>query len=141
MPSIRNLNLNNINIKGTPKMHEKFEIMPLDINLEKIQKKLKKRCEFEVPEYGDFAPVVEEYTNKDSSLDLGDVKVVCRKPPKDIEDHNKKRFLEVVANNRARTKEYSSIILSGTKEELMKKLETPGYFLQFKKAVLELADN
>lgn len=140
MTYINQVNTNQIAFKGTNKMDESFEINPLDINLEKMTSSLKNRCEREVAEYGDFAPVVEKYENKDKDLYAGTIELVCRKPDKSIEDHNTSRYLEVVVKNPQGFRQLSSLIACGEKTEIMEKLSDDNFFLQVKGHVNRMID-
>ena len=54
----------------------KFEVNPLDVSLAEIQFNLLKRLEREMPEYGDFAPVIEKYESKDPTKNISTVRIL-----------------------------------------------------------------
>ena len=113
---------NRINDNMTEIKKLDFEANPLDVNIIKLQLALLKRAEREIPENGDFAPVVEKYESKDPTLDLSDVKVTC-KYLKDDSPKKDKRALEVSCINKAKTEERTKILTKGTKAEILKYLD------------------
>jgi len=92
-----------------------FQILPLDVNLAKIQFSLQKRLSMEVPENGDFFPVIEKYSNEDSRLNISDLKIICKSSETDKD--TRKLMAEIV--NMARTKNYSYELFTGNKKGLL----------------------
>ncbi len=118
MDGIKNINLNKALFNKNSNTI-KFEVQPIDVNIALMQFNLQKRCLNEVPEHGSFAPVIEEYTNKDYRVNINRIKTVCCS---NSEDKNK-RDLVVSIDNPARTKEYSCLLFSGTKQEILEYLK------------------
>ena len=105
----------NNNMQGHSVMSDKkisFEVNPLDVNLAKIQYSLISRCEREVPENGDFAPVVEEYESKDPTKDLSNVKICCEFNRKNPGIKNSSRNLTLTFYNRDKSKQENKILYS-----------------------------
>lgn len=109
-----------------------FEVNPLDVNLAKIQFNLTKRLEREIPEFGDFAPVVENYESKDPTLNISTVKVLCKK------FSDKVRSLELYVQDRARVNEYNYIISQGEKDQILKAVNGNNFFEECKSVVLKI---
>ena len=99
-----------------------FEVEPLDVNLAKMQFNLTKRLEREIPDFGDFAPVVEAYESKDPTLNISTVKLLCKK----FDD--KLRSLELYVQDRARVNEYNYIIAQGEKKEILSSVNENSFF-------------
>ena len=107
-----------------------FKANPLDINLASMQEKIAKRCEREVCDYGDFAPLTEQYTISPSYRDIvfaDTVKLICRNADEN-NNSKKQRLLELVVNNPSNTIETHCIIKQGTKEEILETLNDTGLF-------------
>ncbi len=99
-----------------------FEVEPLDVNLAKMQFNLTKRLEREIPDFGDFAPVVEAYESKDPTLNISTVKLLCKKLD------NKLRSLELYVQDRARVNEYNYVIAQGEKDEILSSVNKNSFF-------------
>lgn len=94
-----------------------FEVEPLDVNIAKIQFELTKRLEREMPEYGDFAPVIEKYENKGTYYKFSEIGVKCSHA---VEDASKKlRSLDLIIKSRESGQEYVCNLIKGTKEEIL----------------------
>ena len=92
-----------------------FQVMPLDVNIAQMQIKLQNRAEMEIPENGDFSPIIEKYDNHDQRMNISDIRVICR-----CSDKNKdEREIIAKITNRSRTAEYSYSLVSGTKPQLL----------------------
>lgn len=104
-----------------------FEVNPLDVNLAKIQMNLIKRCEREVPENGDFAPVVESFKSLDPTIDLSEIIVKCQydKNNSGLKDVNRVLTANISMRN-GKTKDIS--FFSGTKKELLEYLNEKDFF-------------
>lgn len=94
-----------------------FEVEPLDVNLSKLQFEMSKRLEREVPEYGDFAPVVEKYDYKGNFYNFSGFRLVCSHI-KDSAD-KKQRSLDFIAIDKNNVKEYVYNVTKGSKAEIM----------------------
>jgi len=127
MPKINNINKIEKFLKKDVIMKETFEPNPLDISLEKMVMSLRKRCEREISEYGDFAPVVERYINKDSSIYAGNIYLKCYQPPKIIENYQKKRYLELVIETPSGVSNSSVALKGGSKKDILETLKNEDF--------------
>lgn len=102
--------------------------------------KLIARAEREVPEYGEFAPVYENFknTNQDLKIDRYQLKIF-KMPKSDVEDETK-RF--IMAEVYAPACDYKADILigSGSKEEILNQLKSPDFVGKLNNAYIQLAD-
>lgn len=124
-----NKNINEIintgrNIKNMNK--PKFEVNPLDINIAKMQFNLQNRLEKEVPDYGDFAPVVEKYNSKDPTKNFSEVKVLCKHLKED--KTNKQRALELNVTDKKTLDEYSYTLAKGQKNDIIDAIHDNKFF-------------
>lgn len=131
MKSIKLNKLNNFANNLKPYKNS-FEVNPLDVNIAKIQFNLINRLEREIPEFGDFASVVENYESKDPTLNISTVKVLCKK------FNDKIRSLELHVQDRARINEYNYIITQGEKAEILKAVNDKNFFEECKSVVLKI---
>ena len=112
---------NNINFQGIkPKASE---VKSMDELIKKMVADLLARAEREVPEYGEFKIVHEEFKNPDKSLLATDFMLQVTKPPKNIEGHEKKRYLKLVAYNLPSPYIAEKVIGHGSKEDIIAKLK------------------
>ncbi len=139
MNKINHTEVNKANFKGIKKMNK--EIQTLETSIKKFVKTLANRAEREVPEYGDFAPVYEQFQNPDKSLVATDFMLKISKPPKNIANHEKIRNLEVVAYKLPLPYKAERIIATGNKEDILKKLQSEEVLGEIHKAVKSLSDN
>ena len=95
MNKINPIQHNKANFKGA-KIPQK-EVKTMEETFKKFVKVLRDRAEREVPEYGDFAPVYEQFANTTKELSATDFMLKISKPPKSVEANEKIRNLEVVA--------------------------------------------
>lgn len=119
-----------------------FKANPLDINLASMQEKIMQRCEREVCEYGDFAPLIEKYLIAPQYRDevfADTIKLVCCNADNNNES-KKQRILELVVNNPNNTIETHCVIKQGTKEEILEVLNDTGLFLDLKNDVLNICN-
>lgn len=117
------------------------EIKTMEEQIKKMINDVLKRAEREVPEYGEFAPVYEEFKNTDKELIATDFMLKITKPPKNIENHQTRRYLEVVAYKLPAPYKTSRIIASGTKDEILNALKDETLCEKIDKAARELSDN
>ena len=137
-------NINSANFQGgigrtNPKTAK--EIKTMEEHIKKMVQDILARAEREVPEYGDFAPVYEEFKNPLKELCATDFMLKITKPPKHIENHEKKRYLEVVAYKLPAPIKSTRIIAVGGKDDILAKLKDNETLLKIDKAVRELSDN
>ena len=121
MNKINPIQHNKTNFKGA-KIPQK-EVKKMEETFKKFVKVLRDRAEREVPEYGDFAPVYEQFANTKKELSATDFMLKISKPPKSVEANEKIRNLEVVAYRLPSPYKAECIVATGTKEELMQKLQ------------------
>lgn len=122
---MRTINFNN-NIKTNDlNNYIEFDIDPLDINLAKIQFNFKSRCEKEIVDNKEFPPIYEKYESKDPSLDLAEINVIC-KYSKDIIN------LDILVTNKTKTHQYEYTLVSGTKHDILKYLDSTLFFTNTK---------
>ena len=114
-----------------------FMCNPLDVMLETMQGNMRRRCEHEADEHGDFAPIVETYTispNYQYDVPADEVRIVCRKS-----DGNEKHcILETVVITLDKRTEIRCLVAEGTKKEIIEKLDDYGLFLDIKNDVLHI---
>ncbi len=99
-------------------------------------KRLLKRMEKEVPEYGDFAPLLEFFDNEDERLQkiVGKFGLKLYKMPGDVEPDPKKRYLEAAAYTPCGSYKADVIVGSGHKEEIIALLKSEGFPIKLKMA-------
>ena len=139
MNEINPAKLNSTQFKGIKKMDK--EVKTLETCIKKFTQALHKRAEREVPEYGDFAPVYEQFTNPDKSLTATDFMLKISKPAKNIKGHEKIRNLEVVAYKLPLPYKAETIIATGSKEDIMKQLQSAEIYTKIKEAAHNLSYN
>lgn len=114
-----NTNIKNISFKSIPQESiENFED-----TLSTLQNNMLKRCELEVPEYGDFSRVKETLPNNDNSTYAGNVSLICEPS----EDNPQKRYLMYNQQNPQNVKGLSCLVGSGTKEDILKLLKDENF--------------
>lgn len=118
MTKINPTRMNN-NIKNVNKM-EKLE-QNLETSTKKIIKDLLARAEREVPEYGGFKLVYEEFKNPDKNLHATDFMLKISKPQGASDE--KLRFLEAVAYDLPKPYISERVLASGNKEDILKALQ------------------
>ncbi len=114
----KNINVRNISFGQKPEDNKSF-----DNTLSTLKDNMIKRCEYEVPEYGDFAIVKETLPNKDEDVYSGNISLICEPS----EDNPKKRYLSYNQLNPQNRKGLSSLIASGTKEDILEALNDENF--------------
>ncbi|MCQ2738728.1 MAG: hypothetical protein MJ237_00715 [bacterium] len=115
------------------------EIVTLNKLIKESFQKLSERAEREVPEYGDFSPVFETFKNPDNTLCATDFLIQISKPPKTVENHQTIRNFELVAYNFPSPYKISTILKTGTKEELMQKLQNENIYEEIESRLKSIA--
>lgn len=129
--------VNKINFSGIkPKANE---VKNMDELIKKMVADLLARAEREVPEYGDFKIVYEEFKNPDKSLFATDFMLKITKPPKEIEGHEKQRYLELVAYNVPSPYIAEKVIGRGNKEEILAQLKDNELCTKIKEKLIQLS--
>ena len=139
MNKINSQNTNNAKFNGLkPKINE---VKNMEEHIQKMVKDLFKRAEREVPEYGDFKVVFEEFKNPDKSLCASDFLLKIVKPPKNIEGNEKLRNLELVAYKLPSPYMAERLLASGSKEEILKQLQSDDMLRKIKEGTESLSYN
>ena len=121
MNKINPIQQNKAKFQGVKTPHK--EVKTMEEAFKKFVKIIRDRAEREVPEYGNFAPVYEQFANPKKELSTTDFMIKISKPPKSVENNEKIRNLEVVAYKLPAPYKAECIVATGTKEELMQKLQ------------------
>ena len=90
--------------------------------VQKMIRDLRKRVANEVPDEGEFKIIYEEFPNPDKGLDITDIMLKVTKPPKCIEGHERKRYLELVLYKLPSPYICESIVGRGSKADIIAKL-------------------
>ena len=131
--------VNNSNFNGIkPKTKE---VKTMEQQVKKIINDVLVRAEREVPPYGDFAPVYEEFKNTDTSLKATDFMLKIVKPPSNIKGHEKLRYIELSAYQLPMPYKMSRLIAKGTKEEILQQLKEEDFFETITKNFSEMSRN
>ena len=139
MDKINKQNIKNTNF-GIVKPKQ-TEVPLMKDNVKNMVKKITLRAEREVPEYGDFAPVYEEFKNTDTSLKATDFMLKIVKPPSNIKGHEKLRYIELSAYQLPMPFKISRLIAKGTKEEILQQLKEEDFFETITKNFSEMSRN
>lgn len=117
---------NNSNFNGIkPKLNE---VKNMEQHVKKLVNDVLTRAEREVPPFGDFAPVFEEFKNPDIALDATHFMLKIVKPPKNIEGHETLRNIELTAYKIPTPYKATVIVEAGSKDDIMQKLKNPEFF-------------
>lgn len=138
MEKIQTQKFNRVKINIIPK-NSKKEGNKMKEHIEKMIKDVYARAEREVPEYGDFKMVYEEFKNPDKDLCATDFMLKVVKP--NLKGYEKVRNLELVAYNLPMPYKAERIIATGSKEEILEKLKSKDLQTELEKAVRELSKN
>ena len=139
MNKINKQKINNSNFESIkPKSKE---VKTMKKSVEKLINTIRARAEREVPEYGDFSPVYEEFKNIDKTLEATDFMLKIVKPPKNIEGHEKLRYIELTAYKLPLPYKVTRLIGRGSKEEILKQLEQPEFFAKVEESFKSMSDN
>lgn len=133
------INHNRINTQFGGIVPKANEVKNMDELIKKMVDDLLARAEREVPEYGDFKIVYEEFKNPDKSMIATDFMLKITKPPKEIEGHEKQRYLELVAYNVPSPYIAEKIIGHGTKEDILNKLKEEDLCKVIKEKLIKLS--
>ena len=129
--------INKIVSKGISKMHE--EELTFEEKIQKMVKNLLARAEREVPEYGDFKSVYEEFPNTDKSITATDFMLKINKPL--TKGSEKMRNLVAVAYDMPHPYKTEQTIVHGTKKEVLDALKSEDLPSKLEKIYKELADH
>ena len=137
MNKINPIQQNKAKFQGVKTPHK--EVKTMEEAFKKFVKIIRDRAEREVPEYGDFAPVYEQFANPQKELSATDFMIKISKPPKSVENNEKIRNLEVVAYKLPAPYKAECIVATGTKEELMQKLQDSKFLKEINETAESLA--
>ena len=95
-----------------------------------------------VPEYGDFAPVMEFFDNPDSRTQefVGKYGLKVFKMPKDIVPDPRKRYIEAAAYIPSGRYKSDCTVASGTKDKIIAIMQTPEFAEKLRKTFLKLGE-
>ena len=120
---------NNFKGNSMKKDNVKFEVQPLDLNIVKMQCNMLSRCEREVPENGDFAPVFETFKNQSPLLEnLAEIKILCENDKEDTDKKRTGRVLRAIITKRNPKDNLDIELFKGNKSELLEYLNTREIF-------------
>ena len=101
----------------------------MDVNIVRMQCDMLSRCEREVPENGDFAPVVETFKNlSDKFKNLVEIKVVCERDKADTDKKKAGRVVRAIITKRNPVDNLDIELFKGTKAEVLEYLDTRDIF-------------
>lgn len=136
---ILNAQIQNPNfVTGAKKMTEKLN--NYTDSFYKMLKDITERAEREVPEYGDFAPVYENFKNINPKLDVDRYQLKIYKMPKAQVSDETERFLEAEVYTKAGTYRASLLLGSGKKEDILKQLKSEEFTEKLNNAYIKLVD-
>ena len=139
MKKIINAQVQNKNfVNGVKKMTEKTN--SYTDSFYKMLKDLIKRAEREVPEYGDFAPVYENFKNLNPNLDVDRYQLRIFKMPKSQVPDETKRYLEAEVFTKSGAYKADMLLGSGNKDEIMKQLKSEDFVDKLNEAYIQLVD-
>ena len=136
MKKIQTQKFNRVIIENFP-TKSKNEVTTMKQHIEKMIKDVYARAEREVPEYGDFKMVYEEFKNPDKNLCATDFMLKVVKP--NLKGYEKVRNLELVAYKLPLPYKADRIIATGSKEEILEKLKSNELQSEIEQAVKELS--
>lgn len=133
MKEINNdIKINNLNFERIPKEDN----ANFDDTLSQLKDNMLKRCEYEIPEYGNFSKVKETINNNDKNVYAGEVSLICEAS----EDDPKKRYLSYNHMNPENRKGISCLIGTGTKEDIMELLKDDDFITNLKQDSERIAE-
>lgn len=135
MVKINPTQINSIKAKGAKAMENTAKNIE-DFSSEIIEK-LHARAEREVPEYGSFKLVYEDFRNPDKNMQATDFMLKISKP-KDLQNE-KARVLEAVAYNLPSPYIVERVIASGNKADILTALKNPDLKTDLPQIFMELS--
>ena len=104
--------------------------------------RIKKRVEMEVPDTGDFMPVLELFTNPEAETrdEVGKFGLRVYKMPKDVVADPSKRYVEAAAYDPSGCYKSNMIVASGTKSEIIEKMMADGFSQKLSETYGKLTD-
>lgn len=135
-----NNNIKVNNFTGVNKMDK--EPVNFQEQINGLVKSVSERAEREVPEYGDFKPVMEFIPNldKETSSTVGKYGIKIFKMPKDIVPDEKMRYVEAAAYMPAGDYKADVLVGSGNKKEILDLLKSDDFAKNLNNTYAELLD-
>lgn len=125
-------------VNGVKKMTEKTS--SYTDSFYKMLQKLIERAEREVPEYGDFAPVYENFKNTNPNLNVDRYQLrIFKKPKSEVADETK-RYIEAEVYTKAGTYKATVLLGTGKKEDIIKQLRSEGFVDELNNSYIQLVD-
>lgn len=139
MTEINPVNFNGAKIQGqgTDKMAKSENILKEQVK--NLVSKLHARAEREVPEYGDFAVVYEEFKNPDKDLSASNFMLKIYKPKNT--DDEKLRYVEAAAYALPAPYKAEMPVLQGRKEDILKLLQDEEFAEHLQKTFVKLSQS
>jgi hypothetical protein len=120
------INSSKVNKLGGVKNVEK-KVLSFRERITNMALKLAERAEREVPEYGDFKPVIEEIPNVVSKDPVDRYALSFYKMPKNVVPDPKTRYIDAIAYMSGGEYKMEVALESGNKDELIKTLKSPDF--------------
>lgn len=115
----KNFNIKNVSFGNSPKIPENSYENTIGI----LRDNMLERCEREIPEYGDFAPIKENLKNNNEKIYAGNIMLTCT-PSK---DNPTKRYLTYSQMNPQNGKGLTCLIGAGNKDEILAMLQDENF--------------
>ena len=139
MNKMNSQNANNTNFNSLKT--KTGEVKKMEEHIKNMVENLLKRAEREVPEYGDFKVVFEEFKNPDKTLCVSDFLLKIVKAPKNLAGHEKLRNLELVAYKLPSPYMAECLLATGSKEDILKQLQSNDLLTKIKEKTESLSYN
>lgn len=101
---------------------------------------LLRRAQEEMPESGDFPPIIEQFTNSDPQFYCSDVCMVIKNPPSSIDPDETKRYLGLIVKTPSGISNCSCYLASGNKAELLRYLANELFVDELQQKIPEMAN-
>lgn len=96
------------------------------------------RIEREMPEYGDFAPIYEQFPNCFPNMPIDRFRIEAMKMPKCTVEDPKQRYVKVTAYDNSNSKIYT-LIAGGYKADILKRLREEDFIYELDRTYKRLA--
>jgi len=115
-----------------------FQVLPLDINIAKMQFNMLKRYEDELPENNNFPPIIEVYKNEDTRVDFSEINITC----KGKETDKTRKEITITISHKKNDIQAFKKIFEGNKKEIMEYLNDKNkpFFTTVKSTVLDFSE-
>ncbi len=109
-------------------------------NVYELIDKITNRAEREVPEYGDFAPVYEEFKNINTKLPVSKYQLKVLKMPKEDVPDEKQRFIQAAVYAPAGDYNANILLAAGHKDKILNELKSDKFPEKLNNAFINLVD-